>query len=216
MKGNKKTVTKQSPENNSIDIKEVKPQYLFIETYLAEKERKKTDSKTSKKSKRERFNRRLRNLIIKVLTLVIGVFILTNFIFGLNVIHNNDMYPSLRDGDLVITYRLSKKYVADHVYAYRYEGNTYFGRIIGVPGDVIDITRDGYLKINGRVPYEDRYYDTFPASNSDIKYPYVVPEGSYFLLGDYRVGSSDSRVFGAIPAEDFIGEVALTLRRRGF
>ena len=173
-------------------------------------------NKNQKKRKKRTTKQRIQELLIKTGILIVGIVILVTVFFSVNVIHGNDMYPSLRDGDLVITYRLVNNYMADHVWAYEYDGETHFGRIVGVAGDVIDMTGDGYYKINGNVPYEDQFYGTNPEIGTGINFPYTVPADSVFLLGDYRIQTEDSRVFGAISTKDLIGEVVLIFRRRGF
>lgn len=174
----------------------------------------KTNSSNDKKKKR--FQRRLRELIIKTAVLIIGIVLLTTVFFSIHVVHGNDMYPSIRDGDLVITYRLVNTYMSDHVFAYKHDGTTYFGRIVGVAGDTIEFDGKGFYRINGNNPYEDHFYDTNPSNANVIDYPYVVAEDSVFILGDYRLQTEDSRSFGSIPTRDLIGEVVLILRRRGF
>lgn len=171
---------------------------------------------SDEEKKKRRLKKRTQELIIKTVVLIAGIIILVTLVFGVHVVHDNNMYPSLRDGDLVITYRLVNVYMSDHVFAYKHDGRVYFGRIVGVAGDVIDMTSDGYYKVNGNVPYEDHFYDTLSSSSKEITYPYKVPEKSVFILGDYRLQTEDSRSFGAIPIRDLEGEVALTLRRRGF
>lgn len=175
-----------------------------------------TPIESEEAKKKRRLKKRIRELIIKIFVLFLGVYILVSYIFGVHVVHDNNMFPSIRDGDLVITYRLVGKYATDHVFSYKYNGRTYFGRIVGVAGDVIDIKDDGTYTVNGNVPYEDHFYDTVPSERKEIKYPYTVPEGSVFILTDYRLQTTDSRSFGAIPIKALEGEVALTLRRRGF
>ena len=183
---------------------------------LGIKKKKKNKTGTTDEKKKKRQQRRLKELIIKVVVLIVGITLLLTVFFSLHVIHGNEMYPSLRDGDLVITYRLVRTYMSDHVFEYKVDGQRYYGRIVAVAGDKIEFDGNGYYKVNGNVPYEDQFYQTLPNNSGGIKFPYVVPEDSVFILADYRIQSQDSRVFGAIPTKELVGEVVLQLRRRGF
>jgi signal peptidase I len=75
-------------------------------------------------------------------------------------------------------------------------------RVIGVPGDDIDI-HDGEVWVNGKRLDDGRE----TALRGSTRFPLQVPEGHYFVLGDNRNASNDSRAFGFVPAEDIIGRV---------
>ena len=78
-------------------------------------------------------------------------------------------------------------------------------RVIGLPGDKVDIA-DGMVEVNGvKTTYTDAYTD----SKSRLDFPIVVPQREYFVLGDNRLMSNDSRNWGYVPAEDVIGKVWL-------
>ena len=87
------------------------------------------NSGSTDEKKKRRYKKRLKGLIIKVIVLIVGITLLLTVFFSVHLIHGNDMYPSLRDGDLVITYRLVNTYMADHVFEYKVDGQRYYGRI---------------------------------------------------------------------------------------
>ena len=147
---------------------------------------------------------------------VAGVIIVVfTFVFGVDIYHGNEMHPSLKDGDLVITYKLGKYGLGDIVrYTDPVAGNSRYSRIVGLPGYNIDITELGELKTNGYVPNEEVYYKTEKHEDSEIDFPYSVSGSSFFLLDDYRTIGHDSRDFGEINGLD--GKVVYIVRRRGF
>ena len=92
-------------------------------------------------------------------------------------------------------------------------GERYVSRIIGREGDVIMMDDSGSLLLNGTTQGGEILYPTY--AKDGITYPYVVPEGHIFVLGDYRTQTTDSRDFGPIPMDAVEGKVISILRRRG-
>ncbi len=90
-------------------------------------------------------------------------------------------------------------------------GDTNFvKRIIGLPGDTIEI-RNGYLYVNGE-RYEEPYVDDeYRDGRLNTFGPYTVPEGEYFVMGDHRNNSNDSRSQGTISRDMIIGHVRTVL-----
>ena len=90
-------------------------------------------------------------------------------------------------------------------------GDTNFvKRVVGIPGDTIEI-RDGYLYVNGD-RYEEPYVDDeYRSGRLNTFGPYTVPEGEYFVMGDHRNNSNDSRSQGPITRDMIIGHVRTVL-----
>ena len=142
-------------------------------------------------------------------------FICQNFIFRTAVVSGPSMEPTLLHGERLVLLKL--QYVfgdpkANDIVAFPYKENpsqNFVKRVIGLPGDVIDIN-DRFLTING-VPFEDDFTNGPLISVGDVKFPLTVPDGSYFVLGDNRDSSNDSRFtgVGTIPKKEMMGRVAL-------
>ena len=155
------------------------------------------------------------NLMIKIAAIALAVWLVFIFVLGLTINYGNNMHPAVNDGDLVITLKLQRPYLNAAV-LYRHDGKTRTGRVVGLPGNVIDISGKGELLVNGAIASEDVYYPTKKAENSKVTYPYTVEEGKAFILNDYREDTDDSRAFGAIDLSEIDGPLILSLRRRGF
>lgn len=155
------------------------------------------------------------NLMIKIAAIALAVWLVLAFVIGITINYGNNMHPAVNDGDLVITLKLQRPYLNAAV-LYRHDGKTRTGRVVGLPGNVIDISGKGELLVNGAIASEDVYYPTKKAENSKVTYPYTVEEGKAFILNDYREDTDDSRAFGAIDLSEIDGPLILSLRRRGF
>lgn len=172
-----------------------------------------TDSTENTKKKPEPLGRALLKFIIKLAVVAAIVFVLLTFVGGIFICHNNDMHPSVRDGDLLITFKLGTYHAGD-VIAYKLDDSTLFGRVVGEPGDRIVIDEEGNFYINDLLQMETIYYETKPREGSQITYPYTIQSGELFVLTDMREQGYDSRVFGGVTKP--LGKVVLQIRRRGF
>ncbi|MBO4863026.1 MAG: signal peptidase I [Eubacterium sp.] len=149
---------------------------------------------------------------IKVGVTALAIWALLTFVVSININHSNSGYPMIKDGDLCISYRRGK-IVNNDVYSYKQGGKVKFGRIMAEAGDSVSFMEES-LMVNGYGVYEDTVYPT-TEEGVKIPLPYTVPQGSVFLLNDYRNDLDDSRTFGGVPQEDIIGKVILIIRRRG-
>lgn len=123
------------------------------------------------------------------------------------------MFPAMKDGDLIIGFRLQQTYMKDDVVVYTVNGETHVGRIAARAADVVTLDDSGTLLVNGTAQGGEIIYPTYAKEN--FEYPYTVPENQIFILGDYRTQTADSRDFGAVSMENVKGKVITILRRRG-
>lgn len=147
-----------------------------------------------------------------VLLAVIGWFLLTQ-ISLVTQASDNGMFPAVKDGDLLIGFRLQKNFVKNDVVIYKQDGRMCVGRVLGRETDVIIMDDTGTLLVNGTVQSGEILFPTYPKDGIK-EYPYTVPPGSVFILGDYRTQAEDSRVFGCIELENVKAKVITILRRR--
>ena len=155
------------------------------------------------------------NLMIKIAAIVLAVWLVFIFVLGLTINYGNNMHPAVNDGDLIVSFKLQRPYLNAAV-IYNHDGKKRTGRVVGLPGNVIDISEKGELLVNGAIASEDVYYPTKKAENSKVTYPYTVEEGRAFIRNDYREDTDDSRSFGAVSLDDIEGPLIFSMRRRGF
>lgn len=153
------------------------------------------------------------DLLIRIILLVFVGYIIFTQVFIVSRARGNEMFPSIKDGDLLIGFRLQQHYEKNDVITYKVDGVSKVGRYIGQGNDRISMDDTGTMLINGAVQSGEIMYPTY--AKEGMENPYQVPEGHVFVLGDYRTQATDSRDFGSIPMEDIEGKVITLLRRRG-
>ena len=163
-------------------------------------------------------------IALQLVLLVVMVVVLRN-VMGTVLVKGSSMEPNFNHGDLVFINKLSTSVgspdYGDVVICKLEEGSGYeniIKRVIGLPGDEIDIVEneddeDVYdLYVNGEYIEEDFLGEPMMTAGN-IEYPFEVPENSYFVMGDNRNESLDSRreSVGAIHKDDLMGKVVLRL-----
>ena len=159
--------------------------------------------------------RALRNFLVRLFLLITVIGILFGVVFGLTPMANADMQPAVCAGDLMLYYRLDKILKSDDVVVFQKEGIQYTGRIVAVPGDVVEITDESDLMVNKSTVMEDNIFYTTPAYDSEVEYPLALKENQYFILCDNREGAKDSRSFGVVDTSEIKGKVITIVRRSG-
>ena len=153
-------------------------------------------------------------LLLKIVLIILAVILVFTFMYGMARINDVSMKPAIKDGDLVMYYRLDKRFVSGDIAVFKKDGRTTTGRVVAVAGDTVDITKDG-LMINGATPIsQDIYFDTTQFQNG-VDFPITVGEGQIFVLGDNRPEASDSRIYGCINIKDVKGKAIAVIRTRG-
>lgn len=156
----------------------------------------------------------LKALIFKIVFIVITAAVLLTYVFGITINVGEEMYPRMRDGDLVVYFRINSEFAIGDIVTFNIDGKQRFGRIVARGGDVVDMTDDGMLIVNGNVQEEEVFSETSKADRA-TQFPCQVEPSSIFVLCDNRTAATDSRDFGTIKKDDISGKVITILRRRG-
>lgn len=164
----------------------------------------------SKKRFLERYNRYklgwLHDALIFVVLVVIILFIF-RFLIGIAIVGGDSMEPTLHDGNIVIYARTVHRPEKEDVVSVRVPaGEYYIKRVAAAGGDSV-MLRDGVLYINDKPAADPHGYGETAEESGVIIYPYAVREDNYFLLGDNREQSMDSRMFGEVSHHQIRGRV---------
>jgi len=156
--------------------------------------------------------------IIETVVLALAIFVIIYlFLLQPHQVRGNSMYPNFHDNEYLLTdklsYRLGEPGRGDVIVfkAPKNQEYDYIKRIIGLPGEEIEI-RNGKLYINDKLLEESYLPAEYITSGGNfwregLEAP--VPEGQYFVMGDNRSHSSDSREWGTVPLENIIGKAWL-------
>ena len=164
-----------------------------------------------KEIKRERYRRRFKRLLrstVDALIVVAAVAALVaTLVLPVLQIAGTSMEPSLQDGDIVLLIKTNRLDTGD-LCAFYYSNKILIKRVIGTPGDYIWIENDGTVYLNGQ-PLDEPYISGKALGECDVEFPYQVPENAYFVLGDHRETSIDSRstVIGCITTDQILGKI---------
>jgi signal peptidase I len=164
-----------------------------------------------KELKRERYRRRYRRLLrstVNALVVVAAVAALVaTLILPVLQIAGTSMEPNLNDGDIVLLVKTKDLKTGD-LCAFYYSNKILVKRVIATPGDYIWIESDGTVFLNGEA-LDEPYITEKSLGECDVEFPYQVPENHYFVMGDHRGTSIDSRstVIGCIAEDQMLGKI---------
>ena len=149
-------------------------------------------------------------LLLTVLVLAIGASVYMVMQYGY-VVYGTSMAPSLVEGDLVLAIPKSLPVTGDLV-SFNNGDRVLIKRAIGCPGDEISVSQDGRVTLNG-IELNESYALFTEGDAGDVSYPLTIPEHFYFVMGDNRANSVDSRysVLGMVSEQDINGRIFLRL-----
>lgn len=164
--------------------------------------------KERKRIRKSDYYRQSLRSTVSVLVVVAAVAVLIATLFlPILQISGDSMSPTLEHDEIVVLLK-TKDFDRGDLVGFYYQGKILLKRVIALPEDEVAIDADGNVCVNGAL-LEEPYVTDKGLGDCDLEFPYKVPGTGYFVLGDQRSNSVDSRnsVIGAISQEDIIGKV---------
>lgn len=150
-------------------------------------------------------------LLIKIVVIIFIIYILFFFVFGIFRLKNNNMYPFIDEGSLVLFYRLDKNYNVGDVVVVNKNNKQEIYRIVAIGDDEVNINDDFEVLVNS---YPEANETLFKTEKDVVKFPLKVKSNNYFVLNDNRSNKTDSRKFNTIKDSDIEGKVISFLKTR--
>ena len=155
------------------------------------------------------YRQALRGTVAVLLVVAAVAVLITTLFLPILQISGDSMSPTLEHDEIVILIK-TKEFQRGDLVGFYYQGKILLKRIIALPEDEVAIDADGNVYINGEL-LDEPYVTDKGLGDCDLEFPYKVPGTGYFVMGDQRSNSVDSRnsVIGAISKDDIIGKVFL-------
>lgn len=156
---------------------------------------------------KSKYRKTLKSTIFALITASAAAVLVATLWLPVLQIFGASMTPTLKEGEIVVSVKVKEMEPGDIV-AFYYGNKVLIKRYIAGPGSWVDIQEDGTVLVD-QVVLEEPYLQEKALGICDLEFPYQVPEGTYFLMGDQRATSVDSRhsTVGCISGEEIVGKI---------
>ena len=160
---------------------------------------------------REKYNRKykqvLKSTVYSLIVVAAVAVLIATLAFPVLQISGSSMEPTLNDEEIVVLLKTTNM-KKDELCCFSYQNKLLIKRVVGLPGDKIDIDINGNVFVNDEL-LEEPYVTDKALGECDITFPCYVTDNHYFVLGDHRSTSIDSRssVIGLVSEEFIVGKI---------
>ena len=169
--------------------------------------KKQVETERKRYRRRKAYNKALRGTVY-VLTIVAAIAVLiATLVLPVLQIEGTSMEPTLTNGDIVLLAKTTRFERGD-LCAFTWNNKLLVKRVIALPGDWIELDTDGTIYLNGD-KLDEPYVEHKALGECDLEFPFQVPQEQYFVIGDMRESSVDSRntVIGCISKDQIVGKI---------
>ncbi|MBR3418904.1 MAG: signal peptidase I [Oscillospiraceae bacterium] len=168
---------------------------------------KQAEAEHQKRMHRAGIGKVIRTVAATALVAAAAAVLLSTIFLPVIQISGSSMEPSLHDGDIVLLWK-GHQYAAGQLCCISWQNKLLVKRVIAQGGETVDMDESGNVYVNDTL-LDEPYLKEKSIGECDITFPYIVPEGTVFVLGDSRASSVDSRssVIGCVTNEQIVGRV---------